>query len=657
MKLNKLKKRIRVEFGSLRLYFLDLPRISKLILSISVDSFLCFLAVYGAFYLRIGQFEELNYPILLAFSISILFAIPTFFFSGLYRTIFRYSGWPAMLVVSKSIFIYGLLYSFLLTLLGFEGIPRTVGAIQPLLLFFMVGSSRSIVAFWLGDIYKNRLKSSNLPRALIYGAGRVGRDLVLTLKNSNNLNVIGFIDDDPKKYLRLLCEKQIFNLKDLPELVSKKKVSLLLLAMPSASREKRNLIIQEALKYKLAVRTCPDLINIADGKIDSTNLVDLGIEDLLGREKVEPDQNLMKKNIESKVVLVTGAGGSIGSQLCREVLQIKPKKLLLLDSNEFSLYSILNELDIANDSYDVEIIPLLASIQDKKTIRLILNSWKPSTVYHAAAYKHVPIVEHNLSEGVKNNVLGTLSIAQASLDFGVSDFVFISTDKAVRPTNVMGATKRLGEICLQALFQNKDNDKQTKLSMVRFGNVLDSSGSVIPKFRKQIQNRTPITLTHPDITRFFMTIKEAAELVIQAGAMAYGGDVFVLDMGEPVKIYDLAKKMIQLSGLKLKNKDNLNGDIEILITGLRPGEKLFEELLIGNNPLPTIHPKIFRAQDEFIKWNELEESLKVLEEMIEDNNTERILSILEKLVHGYKPSKKIVDWIYNEKLKKKNQSF
>ena len=657
MKLNKLKKRIRVEFGSLRLYFLDLPRISKLILSISVDSFLCFLAVYGAFYLRIGQFEELNYPILLAFSISILFAIPTFFFSGLYRTIFRYSGWPAMLVVSKSIFIYGLLYAFLLTLLGFEGIPRTVGAIQPLLLFFMVGSSRSIVAFWLGDLYKNRLKSSNLPRALIYGAGRVGRDLVLTLKNSNNLNVIGFIDDDPKKYLRLLCEKQIFNLKDLPELVSKKKVSLLLLAMPSASREKRNLIIQEALKYKLAVRTCPDLINIADGKIDSTNLVDLGIEDLLGREKVEPDQNLMKKNIESKVVLVTGAGGSIGSQLCREVLQIKPKKLLLLDSNEFSLYSILNELDIANDSYGVEIIPLLASIQDKKTIQLILNSWKPSTVYHAAAYKHVPIVEHNLSEGVKNNVLGTLSIAQASLDYGVSDFVFISTDKAVRPTNVMGATKRLGEICLQALFQNKDNDKQTKLSMVRFGNVLDSSGSVIPKFRKQIQDRTPITLTHPDITRFFMTIKEAAELVIQAGAMAYGGDVFVLDMGEPVKIYDLAKKMIQLSGLKLKNKDNLNGDIEILITGLRPGEKLFEELLIGNNPLPTIHPKIFRAQDEFIKWNKLEESLKVLEEMIEDNNTERILSILEKLVHGYKPSKKIVDWIYNEKLKKQNQSF
>ena len=638
MKLNKLKKRIRVEFGSLRLYFLDLPRISKLILSISVDSFLCFLAVYGAFYLRIGQFEELNYPILLAFSISILFAIPTFFFSGLYRTIFRYSGWPAMLVVSKSIFIYGLLYAFLLTLLGFEGIPRTVGAIQPLLLFFMVGSSRSIVAFWLGDLYKNRLKSSNLPRALIYGAGRVGRDLVLTLKNSNNLNVIGFIDDDPKKYLRLLCEKQIFNLKDLPELVSKKKVSLLLLAMPSASREKRNLIIQEALKYKLAVRTCPDLINIADGKIDSTNLVDLGIEDLLGREKVEPDQNLMKKNIESKVVLVTGAGGSIGSQLCREVLQIKPKKLLLLDSNEFSLYSILNELDIANDSYGVEIIPLLASIQDKKTIQLILNSWKPSTVYHAAAYKHVPIVEHNLSEGVKNNVLGTLSIAQASLDYGVSDFVFISTDKAVRPTNVMGATKRLGEICLQALFQNKDNDKQTKLSMVRFGNVLNSSGSVVPLFREQLKRGGPLTITHPKVIRYFMTIKEASQLVIQSSALAKGGEVFLLDMGEPVKILNLAKQMITLSGLTLRNKQNKNGDIEITFTGLKAGEKLYEELLIDNYSKPTKHPLIFKAEENFIPYKKLLPLIDNLKKSLKDYDLQKSLRIVKLIVPEWERS-------------------
>ena len=325
----------------------------------------------------------------------------------------------------------------------------------------------------------------------------------------------------------------------------------------------------------------------------------------LVEKKLRLIKNLMKKNIKSKIVLITGAGGSIGSQICREVIRIGPKKLLLLDSNEYALYSILNEISLVKNKNKVEIIPLLSSVQDKEKINEILYNWKPDTVYHAAAYKHVPLVEHNLAEGVKNNVFGTLELALACLKTGVSDFVFISTDKAVRPTNIMGATKRLGEICLQSLFANKKDNEITKFSMVRFGNVLDSSGSVIPKFRKQIKERLPITLTDPEITRFFMTIKEASELVIQAGAMAKGGEVFLLDMGEPIKIYDLAKKMIQLSGLKLRDENNIKGDIDILITGLRPGEKLYEELLIENNSISTDHPKFFKAQDNFIPWPEL----------------------------------------------------
>ncbi len=642
------KSRIR----QFKIFLLDLPSLSKILLSLTVDFTLCFITAWIAFILRIGQIIPINIYIIQAALISILIAIPVFLYSGLYRTIFRYTGWPAMLAVARSNFIYGFIYVILITFISFEGIPRTLGFIQPILLFLFIGASRSFIAFWLGNLYKKRLKSIHLPRALIYGAGKIGRELVMASKNSRNLDIVGFIDDDPRKWSRLLCNKPIFSFNQFQNIVKEKNISYLLLAIPTASREKRDLIIKEAIKNHLAVRTSPDFGDIADGKIPSMTLVDLGAEDLLGRKKVIPDKELMQKNIRNKVVLVSGAGGTIGSQLCKEIIKNNPKKLLLLDSNEYSLYSILDQLDSLNNDREFEIIPLLASIQDESKINIIFKTYFPDTVYHAAAYKHVPIVEHNLSEGVKNNVFGTLCIAKASQNIGVSDFVFISTDKAVRPTNVMGATKRLGEICLQALFAWEKNDKKTKFSMVRFGNVLDSSGSVIPRFRQQIKDRTPITLTHPDITRFFMTIDEAAELVIQAGAMSDGGDVFVLDMGEPVKIYDLAVKMIQLSGLKLRDKSNPNGDIEIVVTGLRPGEKLYEELLIGNNPLPTIHPKIFRAQDEFLDWDKLNTEIQKLEKLISNNDLEEIVILLKKLVLGYSPAENIVDWIFNEKLKK-----
>ena len=651
-KLSITNSRMKRKIEKLSAYFLDLPKSIKIIISLSVDFFLCIFTTWLSFCLRLGEllpFESIKF---LSLFISIIFAIPVFYFCGLYKTVFRYSGWPAMLTVSKSIFLYGFIYAFFISIITLKDVPRTIGIIQPLLLFFGVGGSRALIRFCIGDLYQIRLKKSCLPKAVIYGAGDSGRKLLLALENNHEWQVSCFIDDDKDKQGRVLSGKKIHSPDYLDSLATRNNISYLLLALPRITRSQRKEIINKVSKYNLSVRTLPSLVDIAKGKKAVTDLIELEIDDLLGREKVTPDEELMKKNIRNKIVLVTGAGGSIGSQLCREIINIGPKKILLLDSNEYSLYSILNELDSLNKNKLIKIIPLLTSVQDRKNIRIILESWKPDTVYHAAAYKHVPIVEHNLAEGVKNNVFGTLTIAQASLDNGISDFVFISTDKAVRPTNGMGATKRLSEICLQALFSSKKKNQLTKFSMVRFGNVLDSSGSVIPKFRKQINDRLPLTVTHPEITRFFMTIEEAAELVIQAGAMAKGGEVFLLEMGEPVKILDLAKKMIQLSGLKLKDKINPNGDIEILITGLRAGEKLYEELLIGNNSLSTIHPKIFKAQEDFIPWSKLQIEIKNLEKLVEKNDLENIIIVLRKLVIGYNPPKQIVDYIFNEKLKK-----
>lgn len=636
--------------NKLRLFLLDLPRDIKLTISIAVDSFLCIFTVWIAFFLRLGDFPNLENAVIIPYFISIFFAIPVFYLSGLYRTIFRYSGWPAMLTVSKSIIIYGFLFSTCITLFGFRDVPRTIGIIQPLLLFFIVGGSRALIRFWIGNLYRTRINKSNLPRAAIYGAGNSGRELLLAIENNNKFIVSCFLDDDKDKQGRVLAGKKIYSPESLAFLVKNKNVSSLLLALPSIKPSKRIKIIRKVSKFNLAVRTIPNLVDIAKGNISYSNLMELEIDELLGREKVEPDKFLLKKNIKDQIVLVTGAGGSIGSQLCREIIRIKPKKLLLLDSNEFSLYKIVNELTGLNQIETFEIVPLLCSIKDKENINSIFKTWKPNTVYHAAAYKHVPIVEHNLSEGLKNNVFGTINLAQASLKTEVDNFVFISTDKAVRPTNVMGASKRLGELCLQALFEDQKS-KKTKISMVRFGNVLDSSGSVIPRFRKQIKERSPLTLTHPEISRYFMTIEEAAQLVIQAGAMSEGGDVFLLDMGKPVKIYDLAINMIRFSGLKLKDEHNPDGDIEIKITGLRPGEKLYEELLIEDNSLPTKHPKIFKAQENYIHWDKLKIYIQSLENYISINDVNNIFPILKKLVVGYRPPKEIVDWIFNENFK------
>ncbi len=624
---------------------LALPRSTKRIIVLIVDFGFCVLTVWIAYYLRLGEFVLLVGNALLPVFFSFIIALPIFMVSGLYRAIFRYSGWPALLAVARAIVVYGLIYASLFTVIGITEVPRTIGIIQPILLLLFVGASRAFARVWLGDRYQTILKRAKRTKVLIYGAGQTGRQLATAMSNSYEMQVAGFLDDDDRLHGQVLNGQPIYNALDLASLVEMKNINTVLLAMPGITRKRRNEILALMREAHVAVRTLPSVTDLAQGKIGVSDLRDLDIDDLLGREPVAPNYILLAKNIVQKTVLVTGAGGSIGSELCRQILLLKPQKLLLVEQSEFALYKIHQELEQKNTSPDIVIVPLLASAQDSVRIHEIFSTWSPETVFHAAAYKHVPLVEHNPAEGIKNNVIGTLSTARAAIENGVKDFVLISTDKAVRPTNVMGASKRLAELVLQAL---SETQKLTRFTMVRFGNVLGSSGSVVPKFRQQIREGGPITLTHPDITRYFMTIPEAAQLVLQAGAMAKGGDVFVLDMGQPVRIYDLVVKMISLSGMTVKDEEHPEGDIAIEITGLRPGEKLYEELLIGDNPMPTSHPRIMKANEDFIEWAKLKDQLGALEVALNANDINLILVMLQDLVLGYQPAGDIVDWIYLE---------
>ena len=622
---------------------LALPRPAKRLVALSIDMSLCVLSVWLAFYLRLGEWVMLSGNALWAVAVSIGIALPIFVVSGLYRAIFRYSGWPALLAVARAIGIYGLLYASVFTAVGVAGVPRTVGIIQPILLLLLVGGSRALARVWLNDEYQTRLKRAARPKVLIYGAGRSGRQLAAAMSNSHDMQVVGFLDDDDRLHGHVLNGLPLYKPEDLPELVTALSISSVLLAMPSIGRKRRNEILTAIRSAHVAVRTLPSMTDLAQGKVSVSDLRELDIDDLLGREPVAPNHLLLAKNITAKVVLVTGAGGSIGSELCRQILAQAPARLLLIEQSEFALYAIHQELEQRLAGQPTVLVPLLASVQDAERMHEIMSTWRPDTVYHAAAYKHVPLVEHNPAEGVKNNVLGTLRTAQAAVDNAVADFVLVSTDKAVRPTNIMGASKRLAEMCLQALAAHASG---TRFCMVRFGNVLGSSGSVVPKFRQQIQEGGPITLTHPEVTRFFMTIPEAAQLVIQAGAMAKGGDVFVLDMGQSVKIMDLAQRMIELSGLSLRHEQNPDGDIEIEITGLRPGEKLYEELLIGDDPRPTLHPRIMKAHETFLAWEVFQTRLKALELALYANDVGVIRLMMQELVTGYNPETEIVDWVY-----------
>jgi FlaA1/EpsC-like NDP-sugar epimerase len=630
---------------------LALPRMAKRTVALLVDCSLCVLTVWLAFYLRLGEFINIanqnhwHLGMHWAAAASMGLAIPIFIVSGFYRAIFRYSGWPALLAVARAICVYGLLYTSIFTAIGVENVPRTVGIIQPILLLLFVGASRALARVWLGDQYQSILKHASRPKVLIYGAGKTGRQLAAAMANSHEMGVVGFLDDDDRLHGHVLNGQPIYNPADLVSLASTLRISDVLLAMPGIGRKRRNEILGHIRGAPVSVRTLPSVNDLAQGRVSVSDLRELDIDDLLGREPVNPNHILLSKNIVGKVVLVTGAGGSIGSELCRQILSAGPEKLLLIEQSEFALYAIHQELEEKLSDLDIVLVPLLASVQDDVRMQEIMSTWHPDTVYHAAAYKHVPLVEHNPAEGIKNNVLGTLRTAKAAADNGVADFVLVSTDKAVRPTNIMGASKRLAEMALQALAATQGG---IRFAMVRFGNVLGSSGSVVPKFRQQIRDGGPITLTHPEVTRYFMTIPEAAQLVIQAGAMAKGGDVFVLDMGESVKITDLARRMIELSGLTVRDVQHPDGDIAIEITGLRPGEKLYEELLIGDNPKPTSHARIMKAHEDFIPWSDLEARLSALELALNANDVSLIRVMMQQLVSGYVANDTIVDWVYME---------
>jgi FlaA1/EpsC-like NDP-sugar epimerase len=523
--------------------------------------------------------------------------------------------------------------------IGFDGVPRTISFIQPLIFFLLISGVKGIAAYYLSRPLRNYLKTANISRVLIYGAGEAGRQLESALSNSYDMKVVGFLDDNPSLHGIYLAGKKIYSPDSLEDLSHLLNIHSILLAIPSASRSRRNQIIEFVKNARLRIKTVPSMGDLASGKVVASDIRTLDIEDLLGRESVFPDLNLLKKNSYKKIVMISGAGGSIGSELCRQIANHEPEAMILVDQSEFALYKIQQELEqrmIGLKQLSITLVPVLASVANSRRMSAVIAQYRPNIIYHAAAYKHVPLVESNAIEGISNNVMGTLALAKIAIEFKIPNFVLISTDKAVRPTNVMGASKRLAEMILQALAETTN---QTRFSMVRFGNVLNSSGSVVPRFHQQIESGGPITLTDKRVTRYFMTIPEAAQLVIQAGSLATGRDVFLLDMGEPVKILDLARRMIELSGLDVKDANNPEGDIEIDEIGLRPGEKLYEELLIDGSPESTSHPRIFKSHEGFIPWSDLEIQIDKMNLLLATGDVSAALYTLRELVPGYMPSK------------------
>ena len=643
---------LSIKISKLINILINFPRFIKRIIVVFVDLNLSILCTWCAFFLRLDDFNVPMYATLHASLISITIFLPVFWLLGVYRTIFRYSGLSIISTLLRAVFIYGLLYFLVIGIYGIPNVPRSIGIIQPMLLFFGVINLRFFIKYLLSGNFYFENKSDNKTKVLVYGAGSAGQQLVYSLEsNSKLMEVVGFLDDDKKLQDQVLMNKTVFSPLKINYLINFQEVSLILLAMPSIKLNRKNAIIENLNKYKVTVKTLPTVMDIVDDKVSISDIKDLNIEDLLSREQVEPNSELLSKNISSKVIIVTGAGGSIGSEICRQIIKLKPHKLILLELNEFALYKIYEELILLNKN--IKIIPLLNNVLNEHKLNKILKTFKVDTIYHSAAYKHVPLVEENICEGVNNNVFGTLSIARAAIFQKVPNFVLISSDKAVRPTNIMGVSKRLAELCVQGIFEDERNI-YTKFSIVRFGNVLESSGSVIPKFKKQIKEGGPVTLTHPEVTRYFMTITEAAQLVIQAGAMAEKCEVFVLDMGESVKIKDLIDKMIKFSGFSIKDSKNLDGDIAIKIIGLKPGEKLYEELLLGDNPQKTYHEKIQKAQDPFIPFNKLKIDLDHLKNLIEENKIEDVKDMLTKLVISYKSNSRIIDHFYEQQLNLKN---
>lgn len=614
-------------------WVLDLPRAVKRAIAVFVDAVLCLFSVAAAFSLRLDGWVA---PTLLqstSYAASVLISIPIFVSLGLYRAIFRHAGRGALYTVFKACLIYSSIYATVFTLVRVPDVPRSIGILQPILFGLGIAATRLLAHYVLGGGYQAQLRSKVRRRVLIFGAGAAGRQLATALSSSFEMDLVGYVDDDRRLHGHVLNGKRIHAASELRELVERLEIDDLLLAMPSAPRSRRAEIVDSLRDSNVSIQTVPGLMDIAHGRIKMQDLREVDIVDLLGRETVPPNQLLLSRNILGKVVMVTGAGGSIGSELCRQIIALRPKILILFENSEFNLYTIGQDLEKHNcDSSGApltKLVSVIGSVQDAPLLATVLDTWRPDTIYHAAAYKHVPIVEQNPAAAVLNNVHGTLLLARQAIASGTSNFVLVSTDKAVRPTNVMGTTKRLAELVLQGLAADSPS---TCFSMVRFGNVLGSSGSVVPLFRQQINAGGPVTLTHEDITRYFMTIPEAALLVIQAGAMAKGGEVFVLDMGEPVRIVDLARRMIELSGLRVRDEHCPEGDIAIECVGLRQGEKLFEELLIDDNAEATSHPRIMMAKERYLPMAELELELRALFASSQSGDVQAVILSLSRLV-------------------------
>ena len=644
MKINNLTKR-----------FTSLPRFYKQIITAATDSILLIAALWFSFSLRLGVFYyPHNHEVTLVFLSLPFLAIPVFIRFGLYRAIIRYIGFRALWSVLQAVSLYAILLGLLFLFLRVQGFPRSVIIINWIVAVLLIGGTRMMARWWLtGALSESGTNNNNSKiKVAIYGAGSAGVQLANALAYSNEYKPVAFLDDKSELHNRHVNSLRVYPFSKIGELIPKLGMQEVLLAIPTASRRRRNHIIEMLEKYPVHVRTLPGMADLAGGQVKIEDIKEVDIEDLLGRDPVKPFTDLLHSNIQNKVVMVTGAGGSIGSELCRQILQQQPEKLILFEANEYALYAIESELKATLDSADKErLVAILGNVLDKYRFDQVCKTYQVNTIYHAAAYKHVPLVEKNPLEAVRNNIKGTLIAAQGAIATGVETFVLISTDKAVRPTNVMGASKRFAELILQAL---AEKESHTHLSMVRFGNVLGSSGSVVPLFREQIQNGGPVTVTHPDIIRYFMTIPEAAQLVIQAGAMGNIGDVFLLDMGEPVRINDLARKMIHLSGLTVEEDNNPGGDIRIEYTGLRPGEKLYEELLIGGDPVGTKHPRIYRARESHIPWQELKDYLDLLDKGLEAGDVEMVLTLLLNVVADYHPQGTIEDAVWKEKRKRKD---
>lgn len=609
----------------------NLSRQKKQAIMISAD--VCFLlfAIWLSFALRLGDVwsDKLESNLWIFILIPVV-SIPIFIKLGLYRSVLKFMGTKVIVTAFQAITITSLILGFVMMIFREADMPRTV-----ILIFWCVSSILIVVGRFMfkGLLYSWDNYVNNRKPTIIYGAGSAGAQLVESLRKNHEYAPIAFIDDDESKHGTFINFTKVYAFKDLKNIIDKRNAKNILLAIPSLSANGKRDLLKKLSKYPVEVKLLPSLSSLVEGKVSIESIRHVEVQDILGRVPVSPKSSLLKKNIQGKNILITGAGGSIGSELCRQIIHLKPSKIVLFDHSEFNLYSIdfeLNSLQIN----DCEVIPILSDVTNLNMVKSVIAENKIDTIYHAAAYKHVPMVEKNIIEGVYNNAIGTYNVAMCAHECEVENMVLISTDKAVRPTNVMGASKRFSELILQGLNTEKT---KTCFSMVRFGNVLDSAGSVVPLFRKQIKEGGPVTVTHSKVTRYFMSIPEAVQLVLQAGAMAKGGDVFVLDMGEPVRILDLAYRMINLSGLSPITNENPEGDIKVVFTGLRPGEKLYEELLIGHDVIQSEHPQIMQANEAKLSWEDVQKSISVIMESHKNLNDENIRNLLLEKVEGFKP--------------------